>query len=248
MDTQLDQKPRSAMAITGLVLGIIAIATSLLPFINNMSFIVALLGAVFSIVGVVGCVRGTRRGKGMAIAALVINILAFVLVLASQSAYSAAIDDALSGPDVASVSADASADDAGTVDDVSAGDDAAQQTDGLAVGSTVELENGLAVTVNSVQGGVQDYDGSELIAVNVTYVNNGEEGADYNTLDWKGEDAQGAQENTAFFIDATDPLESGSLAAGGTKSGTLYFKGGTTKVLYFSNMFNDAPSASWTIQ
>lgn len=86
----------SAMAITGFVIGLVALLTSFLPFINNFSFILGLLALIFSIVGLVGCARGKKKGKGLAIAALIISLLSCVVVLWSQSAYSAAIDDAFS--------------------------------------------------------------------------------------------------------------------------------------------------------
>lgn len=86
----------SAMAITGFVIGLVALLTSFLPFINNFSFILGLLALIFSIVGLVGCARGKKKGKGLAIAALIISILSCVVVLWSQSVYSAAIDDAFS--------------------------------------------------------------------------------------------------------------------------------------------------------
>lgn len=85
---------KSAMAITALVLGIIALITSFLPIINNLSFVLVILGVIFSIVGLVGISRGKKSGKGIAIAALVICILSCVIVMATQSMYSAALDQA----------------------------------------------------------------------------------------------------------------------------------------------------------
>lgn len=38
MEHEQSKQPRSGLAIAGLVLGIIALLTSLLPIINNMSF------------------------------------------------------------------------------------------------------------------------------------------------------------------------------------------------------------------
>ena len=84
-------KPTSTAAIVGLVLGILAIVTSWIPIVNNLSFMVGAIGLVFSIVGVVGTVRGTKGGKGLAIAALVVNVLSLVIVLGLQSAWSAAL-------------------------------------------------------------------------------------------------------------------------------------------------------------
>lgn len=89
------QQSKSALVIVGLVVGIVALATSLIPFVNNMSFVLGLVGLVVAIVGLVGVMRGKHSGKGLAIASTVINVLALVFVLASQSVYSSALDGAV---------------------------------------------------------------------------------------------------------------------------------------------------------
>lgn len=254
---------RSAMAIAGLVLGIIAMVTSLLPIINNLSFVLALLGAIFSIVGIVACVRGSRHGKGVAIVSLVINIVAIALVLGSQSMYSAALDDAVNGPDVSNVQdANGKGNDTASQGGMAPqGDTATQEPNGqtdtdtaqpstdLAVGTRVTLENGVDVTVDSVQTGLQNYDGSTVTGVHVTYANNGSEPVNFATGDWKGEDAQGTQAYTTFYSDASDDLETmGTIAAGGTASGNIYFEGDISKVLYYASILTKNASASWTLQ
>lgn len=98
----------SAMAVTGFVIGLVALLTSFLPFINNFSFVLGLLAFIFSIVGLVGCARGKKKGKGLAIAALIISLLSCVVVIWSQSIYSAAIDDALSTTKAATTTTKAS--------------------------------------------------------------------------------------------------------------------------------------------
>ena len=233
----------SGTAIAGLVLGIVALISSWIPIVNNFSFIIGAIGLVLAVVGVVGTVRGKRAGKGLAIAALVINIVACVVVLATQSAMSAAIDDATSSPEVSSVGTSSEP----AVDDAADSAETQQATTDLAPGTSVELESGLVVSVDSVEPGLTNFDGSSVVGVRVTYVNNGSEQASYNSYDWKGEDANGAQEYTTYYSDATDDLGSGTLAAGGTKSGTIYFEGTAVKALYFGNILSDAPSASWTI-
>ena len=90
------QAPRSIAAIVALVLGAIALISSWVPIINNLSFIFALVGAVFAVVGLVGTLRGKKSGRGLAIASVVVNVAAVAIVLATQSAYSAAIDEAAS--------------------------------------------------------------------------------------------------------------------------------------------------------
>ena len=84
------QAPRSVAAIVALVLGVIALISSWVPIINNLSF-------VFAVVGLVGTLRGKKSGRGLAIASTVVNVVAVAIVLATQSAYSAAIDEAASG-------------------------------------------------------------------------------------------------------------------------------------------------------
>lgn len=91
------QAPRSVAVIVALVLGVIALISSWAPIINNLSFIFALVGAVFAVVGLVGTLRGKKSGRGLAIASVVVNVAAVAIVLATQSAYSAAIDEAASG-------------------------------------------------------------------------------------------------------------------------------------------------------
>ena len=91
------QAPRSIAAIVALVLGVIALISSWVPIINNLSFIFALVGVVFAVVGLVGTIRGKKSGRGLAIASVVVNVAAVAIVLATQSAYSAAIDEAASG-------------------------------------------------------------------------------------------------------------------------------------------------------
>lgn len=236
-----EQKPLSVAAIIGVVLGAIAVLTSFMPIINNGSFILALIGTVVGIVGLVGVLRGKKRSKPLAIIALALNVIAVVVVIATQSMYSAAIDDAVNGPAVASTSQASDADQASA--DQANG--AAGATD-LAVGTAATLENGLTVTVDSVAGGLTNYDGSAVTCVHVTYANNGSDEVAFNMFDWSGQDAQGAQRNSTFYSDGTEQLDSGTLAAGGTVAGNVYFEGDLAKVLYTYSAFGDT-SASWNV-
>lgn len=95
------QLSKSGLGIAGFVLGIIALATSFLPIINNFSALLAAIGFVLALVGTIACVKGRKSGKGLSIAGVVMNLIAFAVVLATQSMYSSAIDDAISGTSVA---------------------------------------------------------------------------------------------------------------------------------------------------
>ena len=234
----------SAMAIVGLVLGIVALATSWMPIFNNGSFFLALLGALFAIVGLVSTLRRTRSGKGLALAGLIICIIACAAVLAAQQATSKAINDAVysakNSHAVTSTSAapaDASGD-AGT----------ATQSQDLALGTSITLGNGLSVSVDSMDTSLTKYDGSPITAVTVTYTNGGSQEASFNVYDWKAQDTQGAQRSQTFYSgDDVVSLGSGTLAPGGTVTGAVCFEGDITKALYYASMFSNSATASWSL-
>ena len=245
-ETQGSVKPAtSAMAIAGLVLGIVALVTSWMPILNNGSFFLALLGAIFAIVGLASTLRHTRSGKVLALAGLIICIIACAAVLAAQQATSKAINDAVdsakNGPAVASTSA-APAD---TPDDTA---DTTAQTQDLALGTSVTLTDGLSVSVDSVDTSLTKYDGSPITAVTVTYTNGGSQDASFNVYDWKAQDTQGAQRSQTFYSgDEVVGLDSGTLAPGGTVTGAVCFDGGITKALYYASMLSNGATASWNL-
>lgn len=133
---------RSGMAVAGLVLGIIALLTSFLPIVNNFAFLLALLGLIFAIVGLAGIVKGKKVGKGMAVAAVVLNALSLVIVLATQAMFSSALDEASKQLDEGVVSAEGvsvSSDDA-PASDAAAPADAPAASEGQGLASEAEPE------------------------------------------------------------------------------------------------------------
>lgn len=248
MEQQNASASTSGMAVTSLVLGILAVVSSWMPIINNFSFILAFLGIIFAIIGLVGTVRGKKKGKGMAVAGLVLGVLSVIIVLATQSAYVTAIDSAMEGPSVTTTEA-ASPDNAtAEQEDTSSenADTAEPATTDLAVGTTATLSDGVSVTVDAVTPGLANYDGNEITGVQVTYVNNGDKEASFNPFDWEGEDANGAQRSGTYYSEATDELHSGTLAPGGTVTGMVYFDGALSKVVYNASFFSDA-TVSWLV-
>ena len=234
----------SAMAIVGLVLGIVALVTSWMPIFNNGSFFLALLGALFAIVGLVSTLRRTRSGKGLAIAGLIICIIACAAVLAAQQATSKAINDAVDSAENSHAVTSTSAAPA----DASGDADASAQSQDLALGTSITLGNGLSVSVDSVDTSLTKYDGSPITAVTVTYTNGGSSEASFNVYDWKAQDTQGAQRSQTYYSgDDVVSLGSGTLAPGGTVTGAVCFDGGITKALYYASMFTSSTTASWNL-
>ena len=250
-------KQSSGLAIAGLVLGIIAAVTSFLPIINNLSFFIALIGGILAIISLVGAIRGKHTAKGLSIAGVVLAVVSIIIVLATQSAYSAAFNKATEGSKPVATSSSSEASASSSSASASSSSEApkkeektekpAKDYSNLAVGETVTLDNGLSVTVNSVQPDITSYGDKKIVGVNVTYKNDGKDSQSFNPYDWKGEDANGAQRSTTFYMDATDELNSGKLSAGGSVTGNIYFEEGTVKVLYYSNMFNDDAAAGWKL-
>lgn len=90
------------------------------------------------------------------------------MVLATQSMYSSAIDDAFSGTSVAPQPATEQ-----LATTAPASDDAAESGQAAATGNSITLKNGLVLKVDGVVTGLQSYDGKPITQVSVTYQNNG---------------------------------------------------------------------------
>lgn len=185
---------KSAAAIVGIVLGIIALVTSFLPIINNLSFILALIGAVFAVVGLVGTMRGKKAGKGLAIASLIVNVAAVVIVLATQSMYGAAIDEATQGIVNTSDGSAASA----QADDATAD----SQPDGAAAGSD-EAADKYVITDEALEGDAY------TCKVAGVFTNQTDAEMNYVSVSYNLFDGEGAQIGTAV-------ASTSNLAAGGT--------------------------------
>lgn len=85
------EKKKSGLATAGMVLGIIGIATSFIPIVNNASFVLGILAVVFGIITLI-----KKASLGKTITALILGVLAIVITVASQASLSNAIDDAFS--------------------------------------------------------------------------------------------------------------------------------------------------------
>lgn len=195
---------KSAAAIVGLVLGIVALLTSFMPFINNFSFILAALGLVFAVVDLAGVLRGKKVGKGMAIASVVVNVLAIAIVLGTQSMYSAAIDEAAKGT---ISTADGSAASAATSADASA-DAQAEPADKY-----------------SIEG--EELEGDEYSSKVVgTFTNNSGAEIGYVQVSYNLYDSDGNQIGTAL-------ANTSNLADGGTWKFEAYGTQGLDKVASF---------------
>ncbi len=245
MDHKEKGQSQSVLAIVGLVLAIIALLVSFVPIVNNGAFVLGLVGAVFAIVGIAQTGKGKRRGRGTAVAGLIVAILALVIVLVTQSMYSAAIDSVTNGAQPTDASSSSAAPAAST-DAVSSSASSADYSN-MAPGQSVDLDNGLSVSVDKVEAGLSNYDGSKVTQVTVIYKNNGSSNASFNAFDWKASDANGAQRDETYYASQENALNSGTLSAGGTVTGTIAFEGDITKVYYYSSIVQSDSNIAWAV-
>lgn len=176
----MEKKPRSGMAVTSLVLGIVALVTSVLPFINNLSFVMAILGLIFGIVGMVGIAKGKKDGKGLAIAGIILSVIACIVVLAAQATWSAAFDKAMdeagysSSSSAAAVSQSAEQGSEGAAADAGSAP-APEQAEGA--GQEAPASD-YAVTIDGCRV-AEDYAGDPVAVVTYTFTNNSDKATSF---------------------------------------------------------------------
>lgn len=191
--------PTSGLAIAGLVLGIVAIVISWVPIINNFAFFFALIGLIFAIIGLVGALRGKKGGKGMAIAAVVVNVVSIAVVLGTQSLYSAAIDQAVDDATVST--SDVTVE---TSDSTDAAATDATATDAAATSGVTAADADKYTIADEALSG-DEY----TVKVSGTFTNNTDSELSYVQVSYRLLDADGAQIDTAF-------ANTSNLPAGGT--------------------------------
>lgn len=86
----MEEKKKSGFATAGLVLGIIGVCTSFIPIVNNLSFILALIGILFGVVSLI-----KKASKKTAVAGMIICILAIIFTIQSQQKLVDTVNDAV---------------------------------------------------------------------------------------------------------------------------------------------------------
>lgn len=153
------QKSTSAAGIVALILGVIAVVFSFIPIINNFAIVLAAIGLVLAIVAIVSTKKnGKKKGRGIAIAGLVLTVVALVISFAMQAAASSAIDEATKSLS-SSTSQSAESDDTKASEKTSD----AQKNEG-------DLANAHA-SIESVAKSNNDYEGKPTILLTIKWKN-----------------------------------------------------------------------------
>jgi hypothetical protein len=253
---QPDPRKGSGLAISALVLGIIALFLCWVPIVNNFAAILAVVGLALGVPALISARRGKRTGSGLAVASVILSVLALVGVLATQAFYSSVIDDVTSdinnsGDAESSAAAEADA--------------SAAAAAVLPLGQPGQLTE-YTVTVDSVTLNGNDTVAEEnqfnsppagqyvLVGLTVTY-NGADEGDPWLDLstEFIGTDARKYDTSSCSAVTPNEASDVPTLLAGGTASYQVCMdvpptaiEGGRVEV---SESFSfDDVSAVWAIQ
>jgi hypothetical protein len=179
--------PKKGLALTSMILGIVAVVLCLVPIINTLAFVIALAAAVVGIIALVQIGKGKQQGKGMGIAGIIMAVVAIIGVIVSQLFYVKVLDDVSDAIDDAQTQieqeAEQPADDPveDTTADDATGDPAAEvpATDEMTIGfdEVFLYEDGLQITVGAPTPYAPDEyaagleGGPNYVVMNVTIVN-----------------------------------------------------------------------------
>lgn len=218
---------KSALGIASLVLGIVGIVGSWIPFLNNFSFIIAIVGVILGAIGLRSVLKGTKAGKGITIAGLVLSILACVIVLATQSMYSKAIDDTMNS--MTSNSSSSSSSSSSSDNSSSNSKDSATDKLNKMTGDATEdiLKNDLTVDIPEYTVEESAYSTSGKLAVTLT--NKGSETKTFS-VELEAVDASGNRvSQTNGYATAS------SLAAGQSQTQEVFFAFGADDVAKYKD-------------
>ncbi|MFZ2577878.1 MAG: DUF4352 domain-containing protein [Lactococcus hircilactis] len=237
------KKESIVLALIALIIGILALILSWVPIVNNLAAIFAVIGFILAIIALI---INRKNKKTLSIVGLVISIVAFVIVMATQAFYAKSIDDAFKNTSSGSKVAKKVEESKPT----QSSQEKENENNIFKVGETVSMDN-VEFKVNKVSysnGGEMSKpnDGNQYVIVNVTITNKGDESVDYNPYDFKL-DSNGNQTSLSEYATDDDgnnlagnELSSGTLAKGGSVTGSMVGqakKGDKYKLIYTGNMF-----------
>ncbi len=216
---------RNGLGTTGFVLGLLAAVFAWIPFIGVIGWPLAILGAIFSALGLYRAIKGRANNKGLSIAGLVLSVIALIFCIIYASAFANAVSDAAATGTVSGSSQPASSGDA------------------VAPAGTVIDVDGLQLTAGNLTDKTRY--GNPSLCTTVTYKNAGPGSESYNTYDWQLLGPNGA--TTAPNIAWDNALNSGNLISGGTTTGDVCFstKAATGEYRILYSPFGGT-KASWT--
>lgn len=202
------EERKSGFSVTGLVLGIIGIVFSIIPFINLLAYVMGILAFVFGLVAII-----KKETKGMAVAGLTLGILAIVVATNINGKTVDVLNETFSE---LGTTTNAQVTKEEEIKEYSIGEEAVLGAAHIIV-TNVEKSNGTTWEKPNT--------GKEFVIVHVTIENKGNSNISYNPYYFAMINSQGTKESMAFTtIDSDTALNSGELIPGGRVSGTVAFE------------------------
>lgn len=182
----------SATSIIGLVLAIIALLLCWIPIINNIAPIFALGGIILAGIGIYSTrPAGNTRGRGIAIAGLVIGILSVIATIGTQAFFDKVVDDAFDTDSTSSETSSVAA---------AKGDSSAAPKGDL--GEEADLDKIFHAKITEGAVSVPDYEGASTFATTVE-ISNIQTDKNLNPFDVHVQAFQnGVELETAIYFDA----------------------------------------------
>jgi hypothetical protein len=264
---QPDPRKGSGLAISALVLGIIALFLCWVPIVNNFAAILAVVGLALGVPALISARRGRRTGSGLAIASVILSALALVGVLSTQALYSSVIDGVTNDLSNSVPSKPSSSDRTGDAESSAAAeaDASAAAAAVLSLGQPGELAE-YTVTVDSVTPNGNDIVAAEnqfnsppagqyvLVGITVTYkgADEGDPWLDLST-EFIGTDARKYDTSSCSAVIPDEVSDLPTLLAGGTATYQVCMDVPPTAIeggrVVVSESFSfDDVSAVWAIQ
>ncbi|MEV1294979.1 MmpS family transport accessory protein [Pseudonocardia sp. NPDC049635] len=100
-----DEPPRNGFGTTALVLGILGLLFSLIPFVGVIAWPLVILGLIFGVLGIVRVSRGKANNRGVAISGTVLSALGLLVCVLYVSAFASAVSEIPAAAPAASVPA-----------------------------------------------------------------------------------------------------------------------------------------------
>lgn len=198
----MEKKPTSGMAVTGLVLGIIALISSVVPLLNLLSFPFVLLAIIFGAIGVFQTVKGTKGGKGIAISGLVLGVLALIVTVAMYGGAAASADKPATTTGSSSTTAEQPATAPAEEGDANGAAAEAAQED-TAAADAQQTEATYVVTIDEAAMGI-DYQGEKAAVITYTFTNNSDKACNFMTTIGAKAFQDGVQLEGAIGVDGVD--------------------------------------------
>lgn len=192
---------KKVLGILAIIFGGIALLFSWVPIINNVSFFFGIIGAIL---GIIALIINRKNKKTLAIIGTVLSIVSIVIVLITQSAYGNAVDNISSSVNTSKTS----------------NGSAKHSSDKpKSIGSTVKLNNGSSVTVNSIKDTSATLEkpktGYHAVEASVTIENTSSSSIDINSQEFSlydGNNEAGIFDANTYSEDIPNDLASGKNA------------------------------------